>query len=838
MFALPAALLVIGLTPARAPINPISPQLVATEVVAQWSFRDGSSGWTAQHDCTVAAENEQLKILSTGSDPYLHRAVRIPGEQFLLRMKARAKTDGPGRVYWTTDRSPDRGEDKAQGFPLKHDGQWREYEVRFTAPGVLTDVRLDPGQAPGQFEIQWIRLIRQHYHPLAIASVAAIGELARFQVTNAGTEPQVFVARGKTYRIDGGGTLPVEVPLNRKLPLEPVTLRLECPKLPALSRTVFLDHPEAQTAWVVRPMPECTLRVARDGSLARIERAGQTAAIIAPLVHCGGRVPKLQLVEEPDRLRFQGEGITLVLSTAGKEISIAIDSRQPCEGPVVRALGTMRQGLLAGVEYMGRGDTSSSTLDIETEEHLRYAPDPLKVTMPLMAFVTDRGSIAMTWNDMALQPTFASPNFFDGQDDHRMALRGTRIEATLRVDRTPLEEAILWAAKRHGLPPLATPPRTRSQQWDLCLRALNGPLKTAAGWGHCVEEHFTRHPFCDMASTVWRLTGQAPDLPKLVPAGAHVPNGTIYFVTARAAEWLNVEKRQVEAILKQQQPDGSFRYDGKYARGHFETTANGVCARPATALLEYVRATGDPRVLAAAVRTLDYMQRFDVPRGAQVWEVPLHTPDQLASAYAVWANVRGYELTGNRNYLVEARRWALSGVPFVYLWGRYPVMLYSTPPVFGATNWTFNWIGLPVQWVGGVYAYALTLLAPYDATLDWKHLARGILITAQQMQFPDGPYAGLLPDSFALESQERRPTRINPCALVSLQMALDGEVDFLSVAADGRHRVAAPFPVVLRHAAATIRGRAGVAYQVIVDGTHIIDVKSRGDDVIPLELHR
>ncbi len=177
---------------------------------------------------------------------------------------------------------------------------------------------------------------------------------------------------------------------------------------------------------------------------------------------------------------------------------------------MVRALGALDQGLLAGVEYLGRGEKSSSTLDIETDEHLRYAPDPLKVTMPLMAFVTDRGSIAMTWNDMSLQPTFASPNFFDGQSDHRMALRGTRIEATLRVDRGPLEEAIRWAAGRRGLPPLPPPPRTRSQQWDLCTRALNGPLKSAAGWGHCVEAHFTRHPYCDEASTVWRLTGQAP----------------------------------------------------------------------------------------------------------------------------------------------------------------------------------------------------------------------------------------------------------------------------------------------------------------------------------------
>jgi hypothetical protein len=229
------------------------------------------------------------------------------------------------------------------------------------------------------------------------------------------------------------------------------------------------------------------------------------------------------------------------------------------------------------------------------------------------------------------------------------------------------------------------------------------------------------------------------------------------------------------------------------------------------------------------------MKRFDVPRGAQVWEIPLHTPDQLASAYAVWAYVRGYELTGRDDYLAQARRWALSGIPFVYLWGCHPVMLYGTPPVYGATNWEAPvWIGLPVQWVGGVYAYALTMLAPYDTSLDWNHLAEGILIAAQQMQYPDGSKAGLLPDSFALHSQERRPWDINPCALVSLQLVLDGHVDFLSVAHDETHRIAAPFPVTIRGGKAIIRAKRGLGYQVIVDG-RVVDVDSEGNDVIPLE---
>jgi hypothetical protein len=416
-----------------------------------------------------------------------------------------------------------------------------------------------------------------------------------------------------------------------------------------------------------------------------------------------------------------------------------------------------------------------------------------------------------------------------------MALRGRRIEAVIQVAGRRLEETILWAVRRRGLPPLPDPPRSPQQQRALCLAALRGPLRSPAGWGHCVEAKWTRQPYADMASTVWRLSGEVPDLPRLVPGGAHLPNGAIYFLSGRGRQWLDQQSQHVEQILARQQPDGSFHYDGKYRRGHFEDTASGVCARPLGELLEFARITGDRTALEAGIRGLRYLRRFQTPRGAQTWEIPLHTPDQLAAAYAVWACVRGYELTGDREHLAEARRWAAAGLPFVYLWSRYPIMAYATPPVYGATNWQRPlWIGLPVQWVGGVYAYALTMLAPHDDSLDWNRLARGILFSAEQQQYPDGPNAGLLPDSFNLEDQQRNPANINPCALVSLRLAVEGQVDSLCVASDGTHRVAAPFPVTIRDGQARIQARRGVSYQVLIDGRRLVEVKSVGEDTVPL----
>jgi hypothetical protein len=87
---------------------------------------------------------------------------------------------------------------------------------------------------------------------------------------------------------------------------------------------------------------------------------------------------------------------------------------------------------------------------------------------------------------------------------------------------------------------------------------------------------------------------------------------------------------------------------------------------------------------------LSAMAKFKdtVPRGAQTWEVPLHTPDILASAYLLRAYTLGYEVTGDTNLLEQARYWAWTGVPFVYLTppSDRPVGLYSTIPVLGATR--------------------------------------------------------------------------------------------------------------------------------------------------------
>lgn len=826
--------------------NPFPRQLATGAELQKWDFTADTAGWRALNHCTVTAADGALQIYCTDSDPYLAASLRCPGGQLILRARIKSATDGSGQLFWSTDRQAGFTERYSQHFTLEHDGKWHEYTVPFTAVGELRDLRLDPGSAPGAVQLDWLAVHRGELPPLEIAAVEQHAQTLTVHVRNHSEQAVTATVNGTPLALAANAAAAVTATIAGSAPLEAREIVVAAPGTSALRRTVWIYRPEAALDRVTRTCGAVTLEAARDGSVARLLVGGRTVAALAPLIHRDHTLPKLDLTSDAaDPLTFTGEGVTVRLGLAGDgELAIAIDSRQPVEGPVLRVGGALEQGLFAGLEYIEKGEHSSSTADIETPEHLRFAPDPMKVTMPLMAVVTAEAAVALTWSDMQLQPTFAAPDFVDGTAGQRLALRGQTIAAVMRLgpgwnQGGRVEDAVLWAVQRRGLPAVPPAPRSYDDQMQLSLAAYEGLIRDPqGGWYHATAPGRGGRgaSFADHASAIWRITGRAPQTPHLAHGGAHVLNSASYFVTGRAAQWLQTINQQAQALIRDQQPDGSYRYDGPFRRGHWEDTASGICARPALLLLDHAWYTGNRESLAAGLKTLEYMKRFRVPRGAQTWELSLHTPDILASAYQVWAYVRGFELTGDPQWLAEARRWALSGVPFVYQWSNQPIMLYATVPVYGATHYKApNWMGLPVQWCGTVYAYALLLLAPHDQTLDWRQLAEGILVAAEQMQYPDGPSKGCLPDVFNLPHQRRQPLDINPGALVSLRLLLAGKLDALAVATAGGHRIVAPYPVAIRAGQAAVQAVPGVDYQVVLDGQRIVDIHSQGTDRVPLE---
>jgi hypothetical protein len=590
------------------------------------------------------------------------------------------------------------------------------------------------------------------------------------------------------------------------------------------------------------------------------------------------------------RFSFNSFKGTLRFYLQDNELHFALKADRPVFGPVFRPYGEMQQALLCGVEYLEKGEHSSSTADIETKEHLRFAPSPMDITFPFMSVVTDKGAFGLLWDDPNTQAIFATPDFILGDPTkHHLGLYGRTLSGTLKImppkiisssqpqrertpalpteeeklfgtflegeeTLTPLDSLILWAfQQRGGAPDLPKRWRSDEEQRLLNLAAFEKSCVVGAnhsGWHHAAmpgeteQRHFPAMHGSDFVSALWQLTGTLPTVPKLDHGGGHLPNSASFFLLGDAENYRTWKRNESKKIRSEQQPDGSWRYQGIYLKGHWEETASGHCGNQLYRLLYTHQILGEPEALEAALKGLEFANKYTVPRGAQVWELSLHTPDIMGASRMCMANVWAFEATGDKKYLDHARRWAITGLPFVYFWERKPlagkddpIMLYATTPVFGATHWTApNWIGLPVQWCGLDYAEACFMLSKHDQTVDWKKISEGILRTAERMQYTDGPSIGLLPDAYKLETQIPLPFDINPSVLIQQRRRLQGNLASLDIAlsADKKHRVVSPYKTTIEGNTAIIEGVAGTTYQIIVNGNDVKTIESKGTDHIEL----
>ncbi|MDX1931030.1 MAG: hypothetical protein SFU56_00345 [Capsulimonadales bacterium] len=489
------------------------------------------------------------------------------------------------------------------------------------------------------------------------------------------------------------------------------------------------------------------------------------------------------------------------------------------------------QGLFAGVEYLDAPDTSSSEADLRGEQSQRQMPLPHMLTLPLMALVQGGRWLALAWEPTEwVAPYFDTPDRRFGSGGQVMALhlpgnlgdherppggvlpyasRLLKANTPLVVRATLLggtgtnvTEAVKAYVALTGLP---KPPATYSVPTVAHLLAsgwLSSRIRVGNAYRHAYPGDFGAGPAADAAlcqAVLARLLGVAPNLVaeltgaartaiRQVPSAdrafsgiGHVRTFAAPLVHGKVPENLDRVRQRGREALTRFRPDGTVRYEKTAERPdfgstHFADHANGISGEAIATVLEAAVLTGDPELRRnglAVLKRVAAAYRDSVPRGAQTWEVPLHTPDILASAHLVRAFVLGYELSGQRTFLEQARYWAWTGVPFTYLRApvpEHPVGVYATTPVLGATHWVApNWIGLPVQWCGLVYANALYDLAVHDPQGIWKRLADGIVVSGIQQTWPaagspgsDRARQGLLPDSFHLPGQIRNDVAINP----------------------------------------------------------------------------
>jgi len=488
------------------------------------------------------------------------------------------------------------------------------------------------------------------------------------------------------------------------------------------------------------------------------------------------------------------------------------------------------QGLFAGCEYL-QDEPSSSTADIEGPGALRRVPSADKITFPLMVVQHDDHFVGLTWRvQRDAAALFDSPDRSLGSGAHALAIIAPgsasgeredgallahvprriipdgplRHEATILVGegRTVVPAIQAYVALR-GMPD-APPLEPLDSYVDNTAHAwLDTEIRDGDRFRHAVGGPFPAHPAMDAAWMLHWLAESTRDVKlaatlrdvsrrsaELVPAGheyhSHVGHlkppvaGAVFgkmeavLQQARATAVNQRGRFDTDGIARYRVPNAEQGPD--YSRTQPSREASGLAAQPVAQMLEAAAYSGDRKLVAEALERLAALDHFDgdVPRGAQTWEIPLHTPDILAAAHLVRAYSLGYEFTGEKRWLERAIYWAWTGVPFVYLHQASdgPVGPYASIAVYGATHWKAPvWIGLPVQWCGLVYADALRSLARHDPQGPWKKLAIGITASAMQQVYPpDHPRRGLLPDSFSLLAQARNPADINPGTLQPLAM--------------------------------------------------------------------
>ena len=253
--------------------------------------------------------------------------------------------------------------------------------------------------------------------------------------------------------------------------------------------------------------------------------------------------------------------------------------------------------------------------------------------------------------------------------------------------------------------------------------------------------------------------------------------------------WLN-GLRGAFGPLGSMDDDGGWRYRDRVENGGVHKgkdygllgkegeTAVGLCAIKAYQLLRVGRMTNDPEAKEAGFKALAFIDQFRVPRAAQVWECPLHTPDILASADAVEAYVEAYEITGEKKYLDKAVYWARTGIPFIYTWDTpgHEYLRYATIPIFGATWFRGSWFARPVQWNGMRYAFAVWKLSRHDDTLPWTTIADGITRSAMwQQRTAEGEDIAMWPDFInALDLSYSEGLMFQPRRIMQMIHALNG----------------------------------------------------------------
>ncbi len=501
------------------------------------------------------------------------------------------------------------------------------------------------------------------------------------------------------------------------------------------------------------------------------------------------------------------------------------------EGPMIYALDR-QEAVFPGLEWLVDDELSSSALDI-AEDHadrIRYVPHPNLVTIPAIGVAGKAGTVGLVWDvhqrwdGQRDRPAavFASPDRFGQQRSHLMGVflptvpefvdpnqreaarpyrlnpnEPVRLRSRIVADgRTsdPLSAVDAWVAEHNFPPPAPIPRGSYENEIEFSMRAYldslwfaetkewwttkgGGPMSKKGRPTAFVADLLVGEMLSPDVETRRRCRERAEEVVSLIGGEARVDHQRF----GSRADLSMAHPGQAAAVLAARHPDGTWRFDADligtgpftgmdyHELGPDNAFELGTCARRAYEVLRYARIAGDAEAYRQMVRTLELMEQFRVPRAAQVWEVPVHTPDILAAADAVDAYLEAYWFSGDERWLRDAVRWARAGLPFVYFWDdpQEPFLVGSSIPVFGATWYRGSWFGRPVQWNGLRYSFALLKLAEHDASYPWRQIAETIIRSALYQQDPTGENVALWPDNISAITSEKCAWLFGPRQILS-----------------------------------------------------------------------
>lgn len=1001
LLVLPVLLLIVcgeanfvsGQYPDFEAIDPY-PSVGKTDELCKINFTGFSQAdqWQALHNVELKQTPDGLFCRGTEDDPYF-QSPALPEEisqklvgPILVNISARTDNLKSFEIFWSEKGKggyhPDRS---SRTTKVIRNNQWQNCLVEIDAKAPITRLRIDPGSKGQSAEIRSITFCRINLPVMQIIGWNTNNGTLSLDLKNNADKIGHWKIRvaGKVFplEIKPGEIKPFTLDFPKKKMFETLDVLLtDTADNEQIVRSFYTWNRQIkQKDLLTLGDKDLTAQFAPDGSGALILRNGQCCAVVTPLVFDEegyGRILfdrsdpfgtpakitspapiKMTLLDGDANSGSKNRSLAFQFKSEGNQpvtgkiefqlekdrLAFRLNSDRSVHGPVLRPIGSMRQALLSGVEYLEEGEFSSSVADIETYERFRYAPPTTWMTAPLAIVVTDNASFVMNYDNPNAQPIFAVPDFIDrmtldplngknprkiitndpivlekidalkkagnvkgdsdkpgndkpgndksdkdkltndksdkdksGKDNvsggkdsdvrknnpaslagdapwtlsHRLGLYGEKFNGAFVIGAPEvMETLILKETQKRGLPKLPTPVRSQVDQNKLNLAGfLKSTLRTSEGkWVHATAGEAGLGPFrpnysSDFCSVIYELTGKLPEVPRLERGGGHISILSSWFLRGDSQVILDSLNSQAKGTVKNQRPDGSFGYSGKYLKGHWSDTASGHTANSLFFLGWHWSLTGNENSLKALLKGCDYLNTLKAPRGAQVWELSLHTPDVMGASRALMANTFAWQATKDQKYLDAARRWAASGLPFVYLWDldlpptdHFISCRYATIAVFGATSWKApNWMGRPVQWCGLDYAHALLRFAPCDQSLDWRKIAEGIVLSGQQQQYREGNSIGLLPDSISMADQVRFSYDINPSALHLLHRMARNQFTNVDVKITEKgNRIVAPFPITIKNETVFIKAKNGVKYDVWVNNK-VQKIVSRGTDQLEL----